>query len=347
MKLSTRLLMLFVLVSVLPLALFSYLNLQGDEATLRTEVQERLSGLADKKVMQVRTFLDERQREVTIRARGPEVMGAIVALQKPYAAGWRNAAYASADARLHQYFERYIEESGLFYDVFLITPQGEVIYTQKHETDFASNLLSGAFRESQLAWAFRAARMTLEPVISGYEMYEPSQAPALFIAAPIMVDGKFMGVFAAQVGNELLYRVATDATGLGLSGEVTFAQRDGESVLYTMPLKYYADAAMKLRVGRREQNASQMYSAVSGESGEGIKTDYRGTPVVAAWRFLPELDWGMVVKIDQDEVFANISQQRIIMLEALFGMLLFAALIAYFFARQISVPLQRLAHAAD
>lgn len=345
MKISTRLLLLFVLVSVLPLALFSYLNLQQDEVTLRAEALERLSGLADKKVVQIRSYLGEREREVGIRARGPQVMDAIVRMQKAYAAGWRNAAYAREETVLHQYFERYVEESEMFYDVFLITPLGEVIYSQKHEADFATNLLTGTYRESQLAWAFRAARMALEPVISGYEYYIPTQTPALFIAAPIMVDGQFRGVFAVQLGNELLYRVATDATGLGASGEAVFAQRDGESVLYTMPLKYQADAAMKLRMGR--QNANQMFAAVSGESGEGVRTDYRGKPVAAAWRFLPELDWGMVVKIDADEVFAPVYRQRTLLLETLLGLLLFAGLVAYYFSRQISVPLDGLARTAD
>ncbi len=347
MKISTRLLLLFMLVSVLPLALFSYLNLQQDEATLRAEALERLSGLADKKVVQIRSYLGEREREVGIRARDQQVMDSIAGMQKAYAAGWRNAAYAREEAVLHQYFERYVEESEMFYDVFLMTPQGDVIYSQKHESDFATNLLTGTYRESQLAWAFRAARMTLEPVISGYEYYIPTQAPTLFIAAPIMVDGQFRGVFAVQLGNELLYRVATDATGLGMSGEAAFAKRDGDEVLYTMPLKYQADAAMKLRVGRQEPRVGQMFAAVSGESGAGVKTDYRGKPVVAAWRFLPELDWGMVVKIDADEVFAPVYRQRTLLLETLLGLLLFAGLVAYYFSRQISVPLDGLARTAD
>jgi len=347
MKISTRLLLLFMLVSVLPLALFSYLNLQQHEATLRAEALERLSGLADKKVVQIRSYLGEREREVGIWARDQQVMDSIAGMQKAYAAGWRNAAYAREEAVLHQYFERYVEESEMFYDVFLMTPQGEVIYSQKHESDFATNLLTGTYRESQLAWAFRAARMTLEPVISGYEYYIPTQAPTLFIVAPIMVDGQFRGVFAVQLGNELLYRVATDATGLGMSGEAAFAKRDGDEVLYTMPLKYQADAAMKLRGGRQELRVGQMFAAVSGESGAGIKTDYRGKPVVAAWRFLPELDWGMVVKIDADEVFAPVYQQRMLLLGALLGLLLFAGLVAYYFSRQISVPLEGLARAAD
>jgi len=347
MKISTRLLLLFVLVSVLPLALFSYFDLHENEDTLREVTIDRLSGLADKKVVQIRSYLGEREREVANRARELEVMGAMRSMQKAYAAGLRSAEYGRESARMRQYFARYVEESGAFYDVFLITSQGEVIYTQKHESDFATNLHTGAYRESQLAWAFRTVRMTLEPVISGYESYAPSQAPALFIAAPVMVDGQFKGVFAAQLGNEMFYRVAADATGLEQSGEAAFAKRDGDGVLYTLPLRYRPDAAMKFRVVKEESKLVQMFAAVAGESGAGMRTDYRGKQIVAAWRYLPELDWGMVVKIDADEVFADLRQERLRILEALFAVLLFVGVIAYYFGRQISEPLEELAHTAD
>ncbi|MDP1592678.1 MAG: EAL domain-containing protein [Gallionella sp.] len=347
MKISTRLLLLFLLVAVLPLALFSYLNLQQDEATLRIEVLGRMSGLADKKAIQVRTYLAERKREVQIRARGSQVMNAIKTLPQGYAAGWRKPSYVREAARLHEYFGRYVEEYGLFHDVFLMTPQGEVIYSQKREADFATNLLSGPYSETSLAQAFREVLMTLEPVISGYGHYAPSQTSALFIAAPVMVDGKLKGVFAAQLGNDLFYRVATDATGLGLSGEAIFAQRDGDDVVFTTPLRYRSEAPMRLRMNPQQSSSLPMLGALFGESGAGMKPDYRGKPVVAAWRYLPELGWGMVVKMDADEVFASIAQQRALMIEVVLGLMLFSGMLAYYFGRQISAPLEAMARTAD
>lgn len=347
MKIATRLLLLFLMVSVLPLLLFSYVNLQQEALTLRNEVLSRMSGLADKKAIQVKSYLAERVREVRIRVRGPQVIAGMTRLPKLYVAGRSSLAYQQESAFLHQYFDRYVEESGRYYDVFLITPQGEIVYTQKHESDFATNLRTGTERDSQLAQAFRTVCMTLEPVISGYEQYAPSHSPALFIVAPIMVEGQFKGVFAVQVGNELFYQVATDATGLGVSGEVAFAQRVGDAALYTTPLRYRANAAMNLWLKAQAIQVTPMFGALSGESGEGVKPDYRGKLVAAAWRYLPELAWGMVVKIDAEEAFASIAQQRTRLLKVLLALLLFAGLVGYDFGRQISVPLDALAHTVD
>lgn len=348
MKIVTRLWLLFLLVAVLPLALFSYFNLQQGETALGKVALGGMSGLADKKTTQVKGYLAERVQDVRLLARGPRVLGAIGVMSGEYAAGRTpTAAYVREDALMRSYFGRYIEEPKVFYDVFLITPQGEIVYTQKHEADFATNLLTGPWRETQFALAFRNASMMLEPVISGYEHYGPSQAPALFIAAPIMVDGKFMGVFAIQLGNELFFKVANDATGLGLSGEAAFAQRDGEGFIVTTPLKHRPDAALKLRLNLEESKKVPMWLALAGEAGAGRVMDYRDKQEVSAWRYLPELDWGVVVKVDADEVFAPIYQQRTVMLEVLAGLLLLSGLIAYYFGRQISLPLEELAKTAD
>jgi len=342
MKLFTRLLLLFLLVAVLPLALLGYLNLQDDTEALRQQALERMSGLADKKMNQVEDYLAERVQDVRILARSPTVIKAMPGLFESYAerAGSR---YLSEDKSLRQYFRRYVEDAGWFYDIFLITPQGEIVYTQKHEDDFATNLITGHYQDSQLALAFKTTLMTLEPRISGYGLYAPSQMPALFITVPLMQDGRFMGVFAVQLSNRLLNQVATDATGLGRSGEAVFAMRDGDGVLFTTPLKYRADAALSFRVSKKSELAAPMIAALTGASGDGAGLDYRAKAVVAAWRYLPELDWGMVVKMDEDEVFASISKQQVVMLETLLGMLLFTCFVAYYFGRQITKPLENMA----
>src|SRR5438552_12060357 len=43
-------------------------------------------------------------------------------------------------------------------------------------------------------------------------------------------------------------------------------------------------------------------ASVLGGQGAGIAVDYRSQPVVAAWTFIPKVDWGMIVKIDQTEI---------------------------------------------
>lgn len=348
MKISTRLLLLFLVVAVLPLMLFSYINLQRGEATLRAETLDRLSVLADKKAMQVRTYLGERVRDVRYLAHSKLVEQAMPALLRGYALHRPGSAdYKQLARQFDRHFSGLVDEGLLFHDVFLISPQGEIVYTYRHEADFATNLLDGPYRDSQLATAFSESRMTLESSISSFEHYAPSNEPAVFIVAPVMRDGIYGGAFAVQLKIAKIYEVAEDHVGMGLSGETVLSSFiDLQRVMYLAPRT--REAELQLMKPRDYAKVPFiMRQALAGTAGSGISEDYRGVPVVAAWRHLPGMDWGMVVKIDAQEVFAPLVRQRTLLLEALLGLLLFAGAVAYYFGRQISDPLADLAKTAD
>ena len=68
---------------------------------------------------------------------------------------------------------------------------------------------------------------------------------------------------------------------------------------------------------------------------------------MAAWRYLPALGWGMVVKIDTEEALAPAARLRRITLFALALFLLLSAVVAYFLGRRLSRPIQNLTRVAD
>ncbi|HEY0666431.1 MAG TPA: PAS domain S-box protein, partial [Gallionella sp.] len=339
MKISTRMLLLFLLVAVLPLALFSYFNLRQDETTLRTEVLNRVSDLADKKAMQVKDYLNERTRQVRTLA---DSRLAQQGLSRIYQENRDSGKYRQAMREFDRELTSMVEDGSLFYDIFLITAQGEIVYSYKREADFATNLLDGPYRDTQLAEAFRESRMTLESSLSTFEFYAPSSQPAAFISAPVMRGDVFIGVAAAQLTISKIYEVAGDRVAMGKSGETVLARRvDRQNVMYFAPLNRELELGL-LKPREFAKVPYIMRQALSGTGGHDVAADYRGVQVAAAWRFLPELDLGMVVKIDADEVFDSINRQRIILLQVLAGLLLFAGLAAYYFGRQISQPLKGL-----
>ena len=77
-------------------------------------------------------------------------------------------------------------------------------------------------------------------------------------------------------------------------------QEDEHTALVMAPLKSDPDAALKRKIplGDEQRAAPPMIHALNGERGSGFETDYMGQPVVAAWRYLPRMKWGMVVKMD-------------------------------------------------
>ena len=109
-----------------------------------------------------------------------------------------NSYYARDHRAFHDWAKRFREHFG-YYDVFLISPAGDVIYTVAKESDFATSLKTGPYRKSPLADVFRrAVANPAEAVtISDFAHYPPSgNAPAGFAGHAIEKDGKVIGVFA-------------------------------------------------------------------------------------------------------------------------------------------------------
>ena len=347
-SLTYRFVLWFIVVTLLPLALFGYITLKQNEAALHTDALNRLTRLADKKTLEIKNYLFEREQNTRLFARSKVVEEAMPILSGAYSRhGPGSADYLRAARRFDGYFNTYIDERRLFYDIFLITPQGEIIYTNKHEADFTTNLLDGPYRDSQLAQVFRESRMTLESAISDFEFYAPSNEPAAFVAAPIIRDGALKGVLAFQLNTKRIYQVAQDSVGLGVTGETVLAKMVGtEQAVFVAPLDSDPQAAFHSKINLKTTTLP-MRHALLGERGSGIGFDYRGRQVAAAWRYLPELNWGMVVKMDADEVFAPLYQQRKNLLGTLLALLLFAGIVAFYFGRRLVVPLKSFARTAD
>ena len=156
-----------------------------------------------------------------------------------------------------------------------------------------------------------------------------------------------LGVIAFQLETKRIYQVAMDNTGLGATGETPLGRLmgDGEAV-FVSPLRHDPQAAMQRRIDLKTSAVPMRY-ALSGERGSGVETDYAGNRVVAAWRYLPELRWGMVVKTDADEAFAPLYQQRKNLLESLLALAVLGGYAAYYVGRQMVRRLRKFAQNAD
>ena len=79
---------------------------------------------------------------------------------------------------------------------------------------------------------------------------------------------------------------------------------------------------------RREQPLTRMVqSATSGSSGVDVDgyRDYRGVPVIGAWKWLPEYEFGIATEIDYDEAYQSVAVLRTSFL-TLFGLLCASAI---------------------
>lgn len=95
----------------------------------------------------------------------------------------------------------------------------------------------------------------------------------------------------------------TDFQGFGETGELTLAERRGDTLVFFLGLREdttRAPAPIRLPSGRAEP----AQWALEGRSGAGVARDYDSVAVVAAYTPVPGTPWGLVAKMDLAEVRA-------------------------------------------
>ena len=129
------------------------------------------------------------------------------------------SGYSTVHGKFHLGFRALLEARG-YYDIFLISGDGDIVYSVFKERDYATNLRTGLYKTSGLAKVFESAMAADASTISfvDFEPYAPSaNAPASFVAAPINSgDGSILGVVAIQIPADQIASAVTtgsDATG--------------------------------------------------------------------------------------------------------------------------------------
>jgi methyl-accepting chemotaxis protein len=205
-----------------------------------------------------------------------------------------------------------------YYDIFLVDAEsGHVVYTVFKEIDFGTNLKTGSFAKSGLGKVFKKA-MDLEDdneaVVVDYEPYTPSyEAPAGFMASPIVKDGKRIGVLIFQMPIEEITKYVSIANVLGESGEAIMV---GSDFLMRSDSKLDPHHSVNNSFKRPETGKVDTFATRSvfekGESGLGLGVDYRKqlTYILYTPFKFKDLTWCFNVKVDLEEALVPMDDPK-------------------------------------
>lgn len=218
-------------------------------------------------------------------------------------------AYRTVHAQLHPLTRKFVSERG-YYDFFLIDGEGNVSYTVEKEDDFGTNLLTGPYRDTGLAKAFRRALEQPDGggvAYSDFERYAPSKdAPAMFMARAMRdSDGTLLGVLAFQLPTDRIVHMMDLATEGTETGEAYIV---GQDLMMRSESRFVGESSV-LRV---QVDTAPAHRALNSEYGVMLADDYRGKPVYSAYSSLVVGDflWGLLVEMDRAEVLERASGHR-------------------------------------
>ena len=275
--------------------------------------------------------------------------------------------YARVHTAYHPYFRDIIKNFG-FYDLFIIDTLGNVVYTVSKETDFATNLKTGPYKNTGLASTFLTSLDEDRIVMVDFQGYQPSyNAAASFIGIPIKKEDSTIGVLAIQVPIDQIESVMTggyqwEKEGLGKSGETYIVGADylmrNNSRFFIQDEDAYFDAIAPFvepelieKISKFETtillssvNSKAVNSALEGQSGEAIVKDYRNIDVFSSFKPLRinDVNWVILSEIDRSEALKGLYTFTKVGLLFFVLLILATVLTTVIIAGRIARPISRL-----
>lgn len=325
MKIFPKLLISFLLLSLLPIVLFSIFVYRTIYTMTINEEIHVISELAKTQIRSVTQFFDHLEEDAMTVAYSNDVLN----------------LFQGKPDEAHAYLKYALDQYGLG-DIFLIKNDGEVIYSFQNAIAVGTNLNSGIYEFTELAKVFRQSATLLEPTYSAFEYFSPTKKPVVFLSVPILIKGSLIGVFAVEIPAEKIYYFFENYTGLGETGETLVGKKEGNTALFVNRLRHRPDSAFKFSVNLGDNFAFPIQNAVEGRSGSGISVDYREEKILAVWDYIPYLQLGIVIKIDLNEVLKPVRAIFKIITYFIFAIIISVVGVVIYLSNSISKPIQKL-----
>lgn len=282
--------------------------------------------------------------------------------------------YSEVHEVFHNNYRTFLESFG-YYDIFLVDNAGNIVYSVFKELDFATNLLTGPYKDSGLAEAFTGAKSLGKGEFSfvDFKPYYPSyDSPASFIGSPIVIDGKNIGVLVFQMPIDTINEIMTyhgkwREDGLGESGESFLVGPDGLMRSQARMLVENKEEYLKLlatfgvpekqvdRIATTESSAGQQpidsthaSQALAGKKGFIATENHLGSTVFAAYTPIDILgtQWALISEINKQEALFEVHalESTLYQAAALTGVVIIAIAIicAWVIASSINKPIANL-----
>lgn len=188
-------------------------------------------------------------------------------------------------------------------------------------------------------------------------LLEPSKEPLMAVSAPFLDSqtGELLGVLAARVMLTELSSITTDTTGLGNTGEIYIINKYGYMVT---PSRFKKNTFLKQKTDKEafcflchDTMTHRADRVLSYENQEGVLSahkmayvfpNYLGTPVLGAYKYVPEMQWGVLAEMDEKEAFGPLVQLRLVFFLIIFIVPIVSWILGLGIAGAITKPLHKL-----
>ncbi|MBU1183194.1 MAG: HAMP domain-containing protein, partial [Proteobacteria bacterium] len=324
MKTAARLTALFFLMAIVPTGIVGYLGYGIGKRTILEETTDHLVSINILKTRELERWVKDGKNSIEELAQRP--------LIRQYASVMA-ASYDMPDPAYHRAHRSIVEDHlkpGLQYGVFtelfvMCSREGHISASTDRQQDGKYRNNRRYFREGKNRTYFEGS------------YYSPAlEKPTMTISTPVKAtDGNLIAVLAGRLD-------------LGELSEIMVQQSGKRRTLDTYLVNTFNFFVSEPRFGKdyvlkKAVRTEGVEAGLSGKDGFGFYKNYRGVPVIGAYKWLPEFRMCIITEIDQAEALEPVTQLAWVITAGVLIVLMTTGFLGIFFARTISRPLIQLA----
>ncbi|MGK7390019.1 MAG: PAS domain S-box protein [Candidatus Cyclobacteriaceae bacterium M2_1C_046] len=233
---------------------------------------------------------------------------------------------------VEEYLQR-IKENFSYSNVYITNPSGRITFSTDPAKSAGSNFIDtdGVTLKNSLTGTY----------ISNLEFKDDKYY--IYAGAPVNHETGETSIVLVQLELSRIYNMLGDTTGLGQTGEIILVRMDPDKdrVNYLNRPRNKPEGALVV-LEKVETLPHYIKKSFTEESGVGSGTDYRGEEVLASWQNVPNTGWGLIAKMDTDEIFENSNQ---LLWRFIFSGLIIIALsvlLSLIYSQQLVKPIESL-----
>jgi methyl-accepting chemotaxis protein len=341
-KIRSKLLAVFLVAGILPMALISLYALFSASGALTEEAIAKLEAVQQLKRKAIEVHLSELAHKLALIKSNPYTRYALMEFKTAFetnAKGVESFAWGAVAEKYDGMLKTIANDLG-WPDLYLITLNGDIVYTVQRRSDLGANLKKGDLRTEGLGQAFARAVASTDAQtaqVADFTPYKPAQGAqaAFMLAANLDRDGKPSGYVGFQIPPGPINAIIQQRTGMGATGESYLTGLlDGR-------ISLRSDRKIKKGVIGDERRDAQVEKSHRGQSGTESKIGSTGKSTLHSYAPIdfPGLNWGLHSTIDEAEALAAVKRLRLVVAAAAVGTATLLAVIALLVSAALVRPI--------
>ena len=352
-SIKVKLICYFILMTTIPILIVSSTAYNSGKKALNERVVEKLTSIADLKKTQLSTWLQERIVDIGVLSTNKSLevsFSNLLYLRKAFHTIGRMKESEIGKV----YYKRLSEYLGELKGKFIYCDEISILDVENGEIVISTNESNIGLVDFDYKYYLSVLENQGIPFKDiHYSDYTKQIGMTIFGTMkrtdPITMEETEVvnGIVLIRVNTkDSIEQLIQDWPNKGETGETLLVRREGDKLVFLNNTRHLSGTALKMSItAKLLVPESFMLDAME----EGIieAFDYRGVDVLLAFRYIPQLKWGLIVKQDTSEAFMPIMELKNQVITLAIVSVVIIVIIVFILAHGITHPILQLVQGAN